>query len=188
MADEPAAPDTGSGDQPDSQPEPATPSPPDTKPDTGEEKDWQAEAEKWQSQAKKHEREWKKFSKELDDLRQAQMSDQEKAVAEAEARGRTAALSESGKRLAAAEVKAALTGVVPDPTAIVEDLDLARYVTDDGDVDAGAVEKLKAKYEAMKPTGDPAPSRDPDFGARPPATPQMNTDQAFAAWLDQQRR
>ena len=162
------APDTGGGNQPNKPAEPAE-QPSTEAPDTGgEAKDWEAEAKKWQAQSRKHEKEWKKYSKELDDARQAQMSETEKAVADAEARGRAGAVKDVGQRLAAAEIKAALTGVVPDPSLLIEDLNLARYVADDGEVDAEAVAVLKAKFQGLnpqaKPDGDKAK---PDPSQRP---------------------
>lgn len=90
-----------------------------------------------------------KLEKELEDIRRSQMSDTEKAVAEAEARGRTSALTEVGSRIAAAEIRAALTGVVADPASIIEDLNLARYVTESGEVDGKAVAALRDKYVAI---------------------------------------
>ncbi len=181
MSDEPAAPATGT----EGEPTEPTPEPPDPKP---EPKPTET-VDFWKTQARENEKRAKAnatAAKELEKLKASMMSDQEKAVTEAEARGRTAALSEGGKRLAAAEAKAALTGVVPDPAAIVEELDLARYVTDDGDVDMDAVGKLKAKYEAMRPNGD-AP-RDPDFGARPPAVAAQGPDAAMDNWLRNEAR
>lgn len=164
------APDTGGGDQPTKPAEPAEQQPSTEAPDTGGEvKDWEAEARKWQAQSRKHEKEWKKFSKELDDARQAQMSETEKAVADAEARGRASAVKDVGQRLAAAEIKAALTGVVSDPSTLIEDLNLARYVTDDGEVDAEAVAALKAKIQGLNPQAKPAGEgqQKPDPGQRP---------------------
>ena len=117
--------------------------------------DWQAEAEKWKSLARKHEDRAKEngaAARELEKLREASLSEAEKAVAEAEKRGRTAALTEVSQRLAAAEIKAALTGIVKDPADIVGDLNLAKFVTADGDVDAKAVTALKDRYAALAPT------------------------------------
>lgn len=127
-------------------------------------------AEYWREKAQKHEKEWRAVKatdsaqmrrelraaqKELDEMRQASMSETEKAINEAEQRGRSAATSELAQRLAAAEVRAALTGVVPDPAAIVEDLNLAKYVTDTGDVDQEAVTALRKKYESFAPKPSP---------------------------------
>jgi hypothetical protein len=108
-----------------------------------------ADVEKWKSLARKNEDKAKAnaaAAKELEALKASQMSETEKAVAEAEQRGRQQATTAAAGKLAAAEVRAALTGVVPDPAAIIEDLDMSRYVTADGDVDEAAVAKLRDKY------------------------------------------
>lgn len=125
------------------------------------------EVEKWKAMSKKNEAQAKanaKAAKELEKLRAESMSETEKAVAEAEQRGRTAALTEAGERLAAAEIKAALATIVEDPAQIVEDLNLRKYLTDEGEVDAEAVGKLRTKYEAIARPGRPAGSA--DGGAR----------------------
>jgi hypothetical protein len=109
---------------------------------------------------------------ELDKLRKAAMSDQEKAVAEAMEQGRKEATVSVASRLAAAEIKAALTGIVPDPAAVVEDLNLARYIDEDGEVDAKAVEALKEKYAAFAAPGGKAPVPGVPVGARSTAPTQ----------------
>lgn len=76
----------------------------------------------------------------------------EEAKAEAKKAGRDEAASEFGSRIAAAEIKAALTGIIPDPASIVEDLNISRYLTDTGEVDAAKVADLKAKYQALAKT------------------------------------
>lgn len=111
----------------------------------------------WKAAARKHEKEAKATKAELDKLRKAAMSDQEKAVAEAEERGRKEATTEAATLLASARIEAALTGVVPDPADVVEELNLARYITEDGKVDSEAVAKLREKYVALAaPSGKPA--------------------------------
>jgi len=80
------------------------------------------------------------------------MSDQERAVEEARNAGKAAAASEFGQRVAAAELRAALTGLVPDPTAIVEDLNLAKFVNEDGTVNTDEVARVRSTYEGVKPT------------------------------------
>lgn len=120
----------------------------------GDKPDLEAEVAKWKALARKHEGNAKSNSdaaKELAALKAANQSDTEKAVTEAEQRGRSAATSELAQRIAAAEVRAALTGVVADPASIVEDLNLAKYVTDTGDVDQEAVTALRKKYESIAP-------------------------------------
>lgn len=134
--------------------------------------DWKAEADKWKAMARKHEDRAKEngaAARELEKLREASLSEAEKAVAEAEKRGRTAALTEVGQRIAAAEIKAALTGVVADPAAVVDDLNLAKFVTADGDVDAKAVTALKDRYAALIPK-----VADLKQGARSAPPPQFN--------------
>ena len=121
---------------------------------TAQDVDWKAEAEQWKAMARKHEDRAKQngaAARELEKLREASLSEAEKAVAEAEKRGRTGALAEVAERLAAAEIKAALTGVVGDPAAIVADLNLAKFVTASGDIDAKAVTALKDRYAALAP-------------------------------------
>lgn len=118
----------------------------------GDKPDLEAEVAKWKALARKHEGNSKanaKAAEELAALKAANQTDAEKAIAEAEQRGRSAATAEVAQKLAAAEVRAALTSVVPDPAAVVEDLNLSKYVTDTGDVDQEAVKALREKYVAL---------------------------------------
>lgn len=126
--------------------------PPETEPTGTDGKDWQAEAEKWKALARKHEGSAKsnaEAAKRLAEIEESQKTDLEKAVGEAEQRGRQAAKLESAQERAAAKIEAALTGVVEDPAAFIDDLNLAKFVTADGDVDAEAVAALRAKYEPL---------------------------------------
>lgn len=134
--------------------------------------DWHAEAEKWKALARKHEARSKENSaaaKQLEEQRQAAMTEHEKALAEAEKRGRQSALEQAAHRIAAADIRAALSGVVNDPDSIIEDLNLARYITDDGDVDAAKVKSLREKYAALAPK---PPSADLKQGVRQPVVEQ----------------
>lgn len=98
------------------------------------------------------------LERQLSELQTAQMSDQERAMTEAEARGRTAAMAEFGMSLAAAKIEAQLAGIVPDPAAIVEDLNLSRYLGEDGQVDMEKVAALRDRYMSLiPPAGQPAP-------------------------------
>lgn len=122
------------------------------------EADLAAEVDKWKSLARKHEGKWKeaqKDSAELQQLKQSQMSDMEKAIAEAETRARTEAFKQYGTQIAAAKLEAALTGVIPDPAAIVSTLDLGRFVTDTGDVNQEAVTAIKEQFAALAPSTSP---------------------------------
>lgn len=157
------APDTGTDDTSTDDTEPdTTDQTTDTSTDT-DDVDWKAEAEKYKALHRKQEERAKvnaKAAKELERLKADQMSETEKAVAEAEQRGRQSALTEAGERLAAAEIKAALATIVEDPARIVEDLNLRKYLTDEGEVDAEAVATLRKKYEDIAKPGRPSGSAD----------------------------
>lgn len=77
----------------------------------------------------------------------AAMTEQERAVAEAEQRGRTAALAQSGARLAKAELRAAAAGKVADETldGFLEFADMSKFVGDDGEPDAKAIKAAVAR-------------------------------------------
>jgi len=138
-------------------------------------KDWKAEAEKWQALARKNEERAKGNAaavKELEQLKAANLSDTEKAVAEAERRGHAAATAATASRLARAELRAAAAGKV-DQTALdgfLEYADLTKFVGADGEPDTKAIEKA---IKAL--AGEPRPT-DFDGGARRTAakTTDMN--------------
>lgn len=83
------------------------------------------------------------------------------------------------QRIAAAEARAALTGVVPDPAGFVEDLNLSRYITDSGDVDSEAISALAEKYSSFsQPPAQKGPSQNPAQGANAgkPQEKQLNRE------------
>ncbi len=117
--------------------------------DGGDTTDWKALARQWEKRAKEN----KDAADERDKLRASQMSDQEKAVAEAETRGRTAAALEHGKELAASrfEAAAAKAGVnLGDATDLI---DTARFVDKDGKVDNDAITAAVKKLAKLAPKG-----------------------------------
>jgi hypothetical protein len=99
---------------------------------------------------------------ELDKLRKQSMTEAEKTAAEAEQRGRTAALTEAGPRLARAEFRAAAAGVLDKATldGFLEYADLAKFVGADGEPDTKAIDA------AVKRLGGDRRSPDFDGGAR----------------------
>lgn len=108
-------------------------------------KDWKAEAEKWSTLARKHEERAKgnaQAAKELEKVRAAAMSEQEKAVAAAKAEGLTEAAKAAAPRLVRAEFRAAAAGQVDKQTldAYLEDVDLSKFIGDDGEPDLKAIE------------------------------------------------
>ena len=125
---------------------------------------------------KEAEKQAKAVQKELEQLRQAQMSESEKALAEAEARGKASATSAFGQRLAAAEFVAAAARRNPeyDASAVLEDLNLAKYVGEDGEPDAKGI---AAAVERLVP--EKAAQTGPRFGNAdlgPRSTPPAPTD------------
>ncbi len=129
--------------------------PPTSGADASSDKDWKSEAEKWKALARKHENANASSLKELEQLRSAQMSDSDKAIAEAERRGREAATAELSKQLAEARLRAAAAGKVPDVDALVELVDLGKFVTDDG-VDSSAIDAAVERFTKVLP---PAPGQ-----------------------------
>jgi hypothetical protein len=111
-------------------------------------------------EAAKYRTEAKAAATELDKFRQASMSDAEKAVAEAEARGRTAAATEFGKRLARTEFDA-IAGRRNkdfDTSSALEFVDLSRFLGGDGEPDLkaikSAVERLVPEAQVGPPSFD----------------------------------
>lgn len=165
----PPAPNPGNiAPPPAAEPEASPPPPPAAEPDL------QAELDRWKAIARKHEDRAKAnypAVKELEELKKSQMSDTERAVKEAEERGRIGAASEFGQKIAAAELKAALAGLIPDPQGVIEDLNLAKFVTENGDVDLAAVTALKEKYAAIAPPQTPPPPNPPNLHQGRQGTP-----------------
>lgn len=85
----------------------------------------------------------KAAEKQLEDLRKSTMSEQEKAVAEAKAAGLAEAGKAGGLRLVRAEFRAAASGQVDKDAldAYLEDVDLSKFLSDDGEPDLKAIEK-----------------------------------------------
>jgi hypothetical protein len=94
---------------------------------------------------------------EYDRLAEASKTDVDRATERATAA--EAKATAATQRVARAEVKAALAGLVDNPDSIIEDLNLARFVSDDGEVNDDAIAALKSKYAAF--SGRRAPRPDP---------------------------
>lgn len=101
------------------------------------------------------------------------------ALKAAEERGRQAARMENGVRLAGAEVKAALAAVLTEDQIadIVDDLNLSRFVDDDGEVDSEAVRALRDKYVSLVGTRT---TPKVNHGRQSAAKPTKSTADAFA--------
>ena len=160
-AQDPQQTDPGSG--PPTQPAPKA----DPKPET----DWKAEARKWEQRAKDN----SNAAKELEKVKAANMSDTEKAVTEAEKRGRTAASLDAGKRLASAELRAAAAAKGVDLSELGDLIDTSRFVDEAGDVDTDAIGKAVDRLAKLAPK---APQRaSGDFSGGPGTAEPIGEDQ-----------
>jgi hypothetical protein len=125
------------------------------KPDTGEaasdkdgpgdSTDWKAEAEKYKALMRKHETRAKEnagAAKERDELRKQSMTDQEKAVEEASAKARTEERVRLAGKLARQGFLAAAAGRLPNAAGVAEDLNLSKYVGEDGEIDEKGLTEL----------------------------------------------
>lgn len=136
-------------------------------PDTGV--DPTAEIEKWKALAKKHEQRAKEnasAAQELEKVRLAAMTDQEKAVAEAVAAARVDTLRSVGARLVDAEVRAVLAGTGIDPEALLEGLDRSRFLDDDGEPLRDEIVKWVNRLAPQPEVPGSAPFPDLGQGAR----------------------
>lgn len=113
-------------------------------------------------EAARYRKELRAAQVELEKVRQAGLSEQEKAVAAAKAEGATEAARTAAPRLVKAELKAAAADAGLPKEALsgfLEYADLTRFVTDDGEVDEKAITAAIKKLGGGKPA-------DFDGGAR----------------------
>jgi hypothetical protein len=135
-----------------------------------DETDWKAEARKWEARAKEN----SGAAKAAEKARLAAMSEADRAVAEAETRGRTAAKTEYGARLARTsfDALAGRRNKEFDTAAALEYVDLGKFVGDDGEPDDTAI---KAAVERLVPAPpDGTPNFDGGTRTPPPATQGMS--------------
>ncbi len=148
---------------------PAPPEPTTEPPATGDLGDAGKKALESERQARKDaEKAHNALKRELDDLRKKSMTESEKAVTEAEARGRSAATVDFGKRLARSEFDA-LAGRRNsdfDTGPVFEYLDLGKFVGDDGEPDGAAITAAVERLVPVKAEGGPPPPVSFDGGPR----------------------
>jgi hypothetical protein len=116
----------------------------------------------------------KAAQRELERLKQAQMSESERSVAEAETRGRQSALAEMGEELARARFDALAGRRNPAVKTddVLEFVDLSRFLTEDGRPDDKALSAAVDRLVAAPQNGPPSF----DGGARrtAPKSPDMD--------------
>lgn len=137
-----------------------------TEPPTEETPAEDPRVKKANQEAANYRRELRQAQAELKKLRDATQTETEKALAEAEQRGASAALTKVGARLARAELKAAAAGRVPAEQldGFLEFADLSRFIGEDGEPDSKAIEAAIKKLAPKAATSF-------DGGARQSAKP-----------------
>jgi hypothetical protein len=156
-------------------------------PDTGEAAN--PEVEKWKSLARKHEDRAKEDAKEkaaalreLDKLRTAHLSDTERAIAEAKAAGRAEVLTETGRRLAAAEFRAAAASAGLDVAQVLDLVNVDRFLGEDGTPDEKAITEAVTRFVGLRGEAPAKPSPGLDLGPRSgPGTMPLNGDPILAS-------
>jgi hypothetical protein len=139
-------------------------------PAMGDETDWKAEAEKWKQAARKaqdHAKTNATAVKELEQLRQQSMSEQEKSIAQARAEGLQEGYAAGAAEIAAEAVRAAASGRMTDQQieALITRTNLASFIGDDAQVDRAAI-RVFVDDIAPKPDDEDKETRQgfPDLG------------------------
>ena len=119
-----------------------------------EETDWKAKAREWETKARQNKADLNAANQELTTMRHSTLSDTDRQIAEARAEARAEALREVGGQIVRAHLTAGLTArgmSADDANAEVDDLDLARFLTDSGDVDMDKVNARLARARTATP-------------------------------------
>lgn len=153
----------------------ATPQQPAEGTETGP--DLTAEVEKWKALARKNEERAKANASahtELEKLREASATDQEKAIAQARRDALTEATRSFGTRLAEAQFRVAAAGHLTSDQldGLLEFADLTRFVDDNGDPN---IEAINAAVSRVAPKAPEGFQPDDAQGARS-STPALNSD------------
>lgn len=113
----------------------------------------------------------KELEKELAAIRTSSLSDSEKAIEAAKAEVRAEVTTATGARLARSEFVAAAAKQNPefDVTKILDDLNLSKYVGDDGEPDVPAIAEA---VKRLIPASEQKPGLQLDLGGRPLSSSQ----------------
>lgn len=135
------------------------------------------DAAKWKALSRRNEKEAKAARAELEKLRAASMSEQEKAVAEAFDKGKTEAASAIQIERVRDKIEAKAGGKLADPEDAAALLgDLSRFVQDDGTIDTSGIGKaiddlVKSKpYLSVQPGNGSGEGGPRGQGSRTPST------------------
>lgn len=150
--------------------------------------DWQAEAEKWKALSRKNEDRAKANStaaQELEQLKAANLSDTEKATAKAVAEAKAEVSKQFQERIARSELKAALAGN-KNADAIIDDLNLSKYIGEDGNVISEKLSELSERFAAPRTPVDLGQGRKGDDSGSKNAQISMQTYRSMT--LDQRAK
>lgn len=165
----PTEPDT-TDTTPTVEPETTTTEQPQPKPDDGLNEGGKRALEAERKARSEAEKAAKAANAELEKLRKLTMSETEKAIAEAKASARAELMAEVGAERVENAVRAATAGRNVDADALLDGLDRARFLTDDGKPDT---QKITEWVDRIAPKGQTPPkpaAKDIGQGARPGAT------------------
>lgn len=135
----------------------------------GDGTDWKAEAEKYKGLARKHENRAKDnatAAKELAKIKREGMPEQERAVSEAVAKALAEERTKNGSKLARQAFLAAAKGVIPNAGDVADDVNLHRYVDDDGEIDEDGLAELVKRLAPKKSDKDENDEDDDREGGR----------------------
>ncbi|MGA5489569.1 hypothetical protein ACPCK1_17655 [Streptomyces pseudogriseolus] len=127
--------------------------------------DHKAEAEKWKALAKKHEGRAKTnaaAAKELARVKREGMSEADKKVDEAVAAAVAQERVKSGERVARSAFLAAAKGRLDNAKDVADDVNLRRYVDDEGEVDEDGIAELVDRLAPKKSGKDDKNDEDDD--------------------------
>jgi len=131
------------------------------------------DAAKWKKLSRQNEQAAKKLRRELDELRKKSMTDDDRALEDAKAAARAEVLAEVGAERVAAAFERALAGTDVDVDELVDGLNVAKFIDDDGHVDRDAVSAFVKRLGVTSSSSSSTkrPPVDMGQGARkPPAT------------------
>ncbi|MGW2742367.1 hypothetical protein [Streptomyces sp. NPDC001450] len=131
----------------------------------GDGTDWKAEAEKWKAQSRKHEARAKEnanAAKERDQLRREGLPEQERKIDEAVAKALGEERAKNGAALARQAFLAAAKGVINNASDVADDVNLSRYVNDDGTVDEDGLAELVKRLAPKQSGTDDGNNEDDD--------------------------
>ena len=159
------------------EPETTTTEPPQPKPEDGLNEGGKRALEAERKARSEAEKAAKAATAELEKLRKTTMSDQEKAIDAARTAARAELMAEVGAERVENAVRAATAGRNVDADALLDGLDRARFLTDDGKPDTQKITEWVDRIAPKGQTGKP-PAKDIGQGARPGATHAAQVDAA----------